>query len=89
MAVLDPTVGARREWRETGRLLRLGLAYVLFALGWSAAKSLRGVGWAVAAVLFGAGWVAGRVVWPGLCWCGRAAVLGWEQGRKPGFAKAG
>jgi hypothetical protein len=85
VVVLDPAVSARREWSDAGRLFRLGLAWTLYALGWAAAKGLRAAGTAVVAVLFGAGWLAARVVWPALCWAGRAVALGWDEGRKPGF----
>ncbi len=83
MAVLNPSIPVRREWREVGRLLLSGLTWLLYGAGWLMAKSLRGIGWSVAAALFGAGWVAGRVLWPTLCWAGRAVALGWDEGRKP------
>jgi hypothetical protein len=87
VAVLDPAIGARREWRDAGRLLRLGLSWTLYAFGWLVAKSLRAVGTTAAWLLFGVGWVAGRVLWPAACWAGRAVALGWDEGRKPGFKR--
>ena len=85
MAVLSHAPDARAQWRDASRLTKAGVAWVLFAVGWILAKSLRGIGTAVAALLFAAGYLAGRVMWPALCWCGRAVRLGWEQGRKPGL----
>ena len=81
MTVLSPA--ARQQWGDAGRLAVTGLGWVLFALGWLVAKTLRLVATTLAAVLFGAGFLAASVGWPGLCWCGRAVRLGWEQGRKP------
>lgn len=85
MTTLQRPLDARAQWREAGRLAKVGLAWVLFAIGWTVAKSLRGVGTLLAWVLFAIGYVAGRVAWPALLWCGRAVRLGWEQGRKPGL----
>lgn len=81
MTVLSPEV--RAQWGEAGRLAVLILARILFAAGWLTAKLLRTAATAIAAVLFGAGWLAAAVAWPALRWCGRAAALGWQEGRKP------
>ncbi len=83
MVSLSANMAARAQWRDAGRLTVEGLAWLLFAAGWLVAKTLRLVGAAVGAVFMGAGWLAGRVVWPALCWCGRAARTGWDEGRKP------
>lgn len=83
MAVLSTSPDSRLQWRDAGRLIAAGLGWLLFAVGWLLAKSLRGFATAVAAVLFAAGWLASAVAWPALCWCGRAVRLGWEEGRKP------
>jgi hypothetical protein len=85
VAVLSQAPDARAQWREASRLAKVGVAWVLFAVGWILAKSLRAVGTAIAAALFAVGYLAGRAVWPALQWCGRAVRLGWEQGRKPGL----
>jgi hypothetical protein len=85
MAVLSTSPDTREQWRELGRLARTALAWILFGIGWVLAKSLRGLATLIGGALFAAGWLAARVVWPGLCWCGRAVRLGWEQGRKPGL----
>lgn len=85
MAVLSQTPDTRAQRAEVGRLIKLALAWALFAVGWLIAKTLRGVATAIAAVLFTVGYLTGRIVWPALCWSGRAVRLGWEQGRKPGL----
>lgn len=85
MAVLSQAPEVRGQWAEVGRLVKLSLAWALFAVGWLLAKSLRAVGTAIAAVLFAAGYLGARIVWPALRWSGRAVRLGWEQGRKPGL----
>jgi len=53
----------------------------LWWIGWAAAKLVLIVLLGLAGVLFGAGWLAGRVLWPGLCWAGRAVKLGYQEGR--------
>lgn len=78
-----PIDRAGAQLRDAGQQLATGLAWVLFAIGWVAAKTLRGIGTGVGAVLFAVGWVAGRVVWPVLMWTVAAVRLGWEEGRKP------
>lgn len=83
MAVLSTSPDARAQWREAGRLARTGIGWVLFALGWLIAKALRGVATAVGALLYAVGWLAAGLVWPGLCWCGRAVRLGWRDGMRP------
>lgn len=83
MAVLSTNPGARLHWRDTGRLIAVGLGWLLFATGWLVAKTLRMVATAIAAGLYAVGWFAAAVVWPSLCWCGRAVRLGWQEGRKP------
>lgn len=85
MTTLQRPLDVRAQWREAGRLAKAGLAWALFAIGWMVAKALRGVGTLLAWLLFAVGYVGGRMVWPGLLWCGRAVRLGWEQGRKPGL----
>lgn len=84
MAVLSHP-DSQAQWREAARLLRTGIGWILFTVGWLLAKTLRGIATAIAATLFGVGYVAARVVWPALRWSGRAVKLGWEQGRKPGL----
>lgn len=80
MTVLDlPVVRAR----DVSRAMSAGLAWVLFAVGWTLAKAYRGVVTGLAAVLFGVGWLAGKVVWPALVWSATAVRLGWDEGRKP------
>lgn len=83
MAVLSAESRARLQWRDAGRLFAAGLAWLLFAVGWVVAKTLRAAQTALAAVLFAVGWTAGAVVWPALLWCGHAVMLGWQEGRKP------
>ena len=85
MTTSERLLDARAQWREAGRLAMAGLAWILFAIAWVVAKSLRGVGTLLAWLLFALGYVGGRVVWPALLWCGRAVRLGWEQGCKPGL----
>jgi hypothetical protein len=85
VAVLSQTPEARGQWLEAGRLTKLGLTWLLFAVGWLLAKSLRLIGTSIAAALYAVGFVAARAVWPAICWSGRAVRLGWEQGRKPGL----
>lgn len=80
---LAATPDLREQWREVGRLVVTGLAWALYAAGWLLARGLRAIGTAIAAVFVGAGWLAGRVLWPALCWCGRAARVGWNDGRRP------
>lgn len=75
------------KFREAGRLLLAGIAWVLFGFGWALVKVLRLVGTVVGAALIGVGWFAARVVWPALLWAGDAVKLGWQQGRAT--AKAG
>lgn len=83
MAVLSTSVSARVQWLEAGRLARTAIGWALFAVGWLLAKTLRSLATAVAAALFAVGWVASALLWPALCWCGRAVMLGWSEGRKP------
>jgi hypothetical protein len=83
MAVLSTSPDAREQWRDAGRLFAAGLGWVLYAIGWLLAKTLRTVATVIAATLFGIGWLASAAAWPGLCWCGRAVRLGWQEGRKP------
>lgn len=83
MAVLSTNPGARLQWRDAGRLFAVGVGWLLFAAGWLVAKTLRSLATAIGAVLFGVGWLASALVWPALCWCGRAVQLGWQEGRKP------
>lgn len=80
MTVYDlPVVRAR----DVRRVVSVGLAWVLFAVGWTFAKGYRLSVTGLAAVLFGVGWLAGKVVWPALVWSAAAVRLGWEEGRKP------
>lgn len=83
MVVLSANRSAREQWAEAGRRVATALAWLLFAAGWLVAKALRLIATGVGAILFGAGWLAASAVWPALCWCGRAAKLGWQEGRKP------
>jgi hypothetical protein len=83
MAVLSTNPDARLQWRDAGRLVAAVLARLLFAAGWLVAKTLRTLATVIGAVLFAAGWLASALAWPGLCWCGRAVRLGWQEGRKP------
>jgi hypothetical protein len=83
MAVLSTSPGARLQWREAGRLIAAGLGWLLYAVGWLVAKTLRSAATVVGAVLYAVGWFAAALAWPGLCWCGRAVRLGWQEGRKP------
>lgn len=83
MAVLSTSPDARLQWREAGRLIASGLGWLLYAVGWLVAKTLRTLATTLGATLFGVGWFAAALVWPGLCWCGRAVRLGWQEGRKP------
>lgn len=83
MAVLSTNPDVRAQWRDAGRLVATGLGRLLFVCGWLTAKTLRSIATVIGALLFAAGWVASAVAWPGLCWCGRAARLGWQEGRKP------
>jgi hypothetical protein len=80
---LAATPDLREQWREVGRLVVTGLAWMLYAAGFTLARGLRAAGTAVGAVFIGVGWLAGRVVWPAMCWCGRASRVGWDAGRKP------
>jgi uncharacterized membrane protein (Fun14 family) len=84
MAVLSADPDTRAQWRELGRSISAGLGWLLFAAGWTLAKTARTVATVVGAVLFAAGWLAGSVAWPALLWCARAVRLGWQEGRKPG-----
>lgn len=83
MAVLSTSPGSRLQWHEAGRLIAAGLGWLLFVVGWLLAKTLRTTATGIAAVLFALGWLASAAAWPGLCWCGRAVRLGWQEGRKP------
>lgn len=84
MAVLSAGPDSRPQWRDAGRLIAAGIAWLLFAAGWLLAKASRAATTVLGAVLFAAGWLAASVAWPALLWCGRAVVLGWQEGRKPG-----
>lgn len=83
MAVLSAGPEARVQWRDAGRLIAAGLGWLLFAAGWTLAKTTRGAATVLGAVLFAAGWLAASVAWPALLWCGSAVRLGWQEGRKP------
>lgn len=83
MAVLSTNPSARVQWTEVGRRFASVLAWLLFAVGWLIAKTLRAIATALAAALFAVGWLASALAWPALCWCGRAVRLGWAEGRKP------
>lgn len=83
MAVLSTNPSARVQWSEVGRRIASVLAWLLFAVGWLIAKALRVLATGIGAVMFGCGWLAAAVAWPGLCWCGRAVALGWQEGRRP------
>lgn len=82
MAVLSTSQNPGVPWAEVGRRIAAGIAWVLFAVGWLAARSLRAVATGLGALLFAAGWVTAAVVWPALCWCGRAVRLGWREGQR-------
>lgn len=69
--------------RDVRRAVAAGLAWLLFAVGWTVGKTYRALVTGLAAVLFGVGWLAGRVVWPALVWSATAVRLGWDEGRKP------
>lgn len=83
MTTLTPA-DARAQWRDVGRLMLTAAAAVLYALGWTAVKLLRGIGTAVAAMLFALGW-CGRKALP---WCLAALREGWDAAR-PAPAKGG
>jgi hypothetical protein len=83
MAVLSTNQAANASWADVGRRVTAALAWLLFAVGWTVAKTLRMTVTAIAAVLFAVGWLSSAAAWPALCWCGRAVRLGWEQGRAP------
>ncbi len=83
MVSLSATPDFRAQWRDAGRLTVVGLAWLFYAAGWLSARTLRVAGIVIAAPFFAAGWFAARVAWPALCWCGRAARTGWDEGRKP------
>jgi hypothetical protein len=83
MAVLSTSPDSRLQWREAGRLIAAGLGWLLYAVGWLLAKTLRIIATVIAAILFSVGYLASAAAWPGLCWCGRAVRLGWQEGRKP------
>lgn len=71
------------QFREAGRYAATALRFVLFAIGWTLAKTCRLIATALGALLFGAGFLAARVVWPALRWSGTAVKLGWQNGAKP------
>lgn len=68
---------------DVRRVVSTGLAWLLYAVGWTVAKAYRGLVTVLAAVLFGVGWLAGKVLWPALIWSATAVRLGWDEGRKP------
>lgn len=79
MAVLSTT---RDPWAGTGRRIAAAIAWVLYAAGWLPARGLRAAAAGLAAVLYAVGWFAAAVVWPALCWSGRAVRLGWREGHR-------
>lgn len=83
MSVLSTSPEFDLDRRTAGQAIATGIAWVLVAVGWAAAKAVRLAGWALSSLLYGAGWLASAVAWPGLCWCGRAVALGWQEGRRP------
>lgn len=79
--LLDSGDDAQDRAGDTGRRLAAAVRAGLWWIGWAAAKLVLIVLLGLAGVLFGAGWLAGRVLWPGLCWAGRAVKLGYQEGR--------
>lgn len=77
-----------RQLANAGRLLSTGLGWLLFALGWQAAKLCRLVGTAIGAALFTVGYSAGRVSMAGR-WAWAAVSLGWDAGRRPMRSRRG
>lgn len=65
---LDPA----RAAAATGRGVLRAVTFVLYGLGWLAARIIR-VAWAVFVV----------VVWPALAWSVAAVKLGWQEGWRP------
>lgn len=90
MTTLDDLLDAGDVRRaKTGEAVRKALAYLragLFWAGFAAAKLLVAVLTAIAAVCYGLGWIVARL-WPGLCWCGNAVRLGWDDARAPRGAR--
>lgn len=67
---------------DAGRLLVTGLAWLLYAAGWSVARLCRVVAVTVGGLLYGVGWSAGRVALAGR-WTWAAVRVGWDDGRQP------
>lgn len=77
---------ARADARRAGRQALTVLGGVLYRLGWVACKGCMLLLLMLGGLLFGAGWVARRLIWPALCWCGKAVRLGWQEGHRRGPA---
>lgn len=78
----DAMARARAELTTASRLLVTGLAWLLYAAGWSVARLCRVVAVAVGGLLYGVGWTAGRVALAGR-WAWAAVRVGWDDGRQP------
>jgi hypothetical protein len=70
------------QFRDAGGYLATALRFVLFAIGWTLAKTCRLIATVLGALLFGAGFLAGRVAWPALRWSGAAMRIGWQAGAR-------
>ncbi|MBQ0893691.1 hypothetical protein KBX37_11385 [Micromonospora sp. U56] len=73
---------ARGQLTDAGRLLLTGLAWLLYAAGWSFARLCRVVAVTVGGLLYGVGWSAGRVALA-VQWTWAAVRVGWDDGRQP------
>ena len=70
------------QFREAGGYAATAIRFVLFAIGWTLAKTCRLIATMLGALLFGAGFLAARVAWPALRWSAAAVKLGWQSGAK-------
>ncbi|MDH6463805.1 hypothetical protein M2302_004002 [Micromonospora sp. A200] len=77
---VDAMARARGQLTDAGRLLMTGLAWLLYAAGWSVARLCRVVAVTVGGLLYAVGWLAGRATTGGR-WVGAAVAVGWSDGR--------
>lgn len=71
------------QFADAGKYAATAVRFVLFAIGWTLAKTCRLIATVLGALLFGAGFLAARVAWPALRWSGAAVKLGWQNGSRP------
>ena len=81
-------VDRARQLAEAGRLLSTALGWLLYAVGWQAAKLYRLVGTTLGVALWTIGYLAGRT-WAAGRWAWAAVSLGWDAGQRPMGSRRG